>query len=108
MSRQNLAWKDFRNRMQEKRRGGKRKSYCGFKKLFYLIDTKPFSRKLENRNKSSLQKIYICNLSSNADLASRGSYCLASLFYSHGRQEEKTREREDIIKKGVVCLKTKL
>ena len=46
MSRQNLAWKDFRNRMQGKRRGGKRKSYCGFKKLLYLIDTKPFSRKL--------------------------------------------------------------
>ena len=47
MSGQNLAWKDFRNRMQEKRRSGKCKSSCGFKKLLYLIDTKPFSRKLE-------------------------------------------------------------
>ena len=46
MSEQNLAWKDFRNRMKEKRSGGKRKSYYGFKKLLYFIDTKAFSRKL--------------------------------------------------------------
>ena len=46
MSGQNLAWKDFRNRMKEKRSGGKRKPYYGFKKLLYFIDTKAFSRKL--------------------------------------------------------------
>ena len=45
MSGQNLAWKDFRNRMKEKR-GRKGKTYYGFKKLLYFIDTKAFSRKL--------------------------------------------------------------
>ena len=45
MSGQNLAWKDFRNRMKEKR-GRKGKPYYGFKKLLYFIDTKAFSRKL--------------------------------------------------------------
>ena len=46
MSGQNLAWTDFRNSMKEKRSGGKRKSYYGFKKLLYFTDTKAFSRKL--------------------------------------------------------------
>ena len=46
MSGQNLAWKDFRNRMKEKCSGGKRKPYYGFKKLLYFIDTKAFSREL--------------------------------------------------------------
>ena len=46
MIRQNLAWKDFRNRMKEQSSGGKRKPYYGFKKLLYFIDTKAFSRKL--------------------------------------------------------------
>ena len=46
MSGQNLAFKDFRNRMKEKRSGGKRKSYYRFKKLLYFTDTKAFSRKL--------------------------------------------------------------
>ena len=46
MRRQNLAWKDFRNRMKEKHSGRKRKFYYGFKKLLYFIDTKAFSRKL--------------------------------------------------------------
>ena len=46
MSGQNLAWKDFRNRMKEKRSGGKPKPYDGYKKLLYFIDTKAFSRKL--------------------------------------------------------------
>ena len=36
MNGQNLAWKDFRNRMKEKHGGGKRKPYY----------TKAFSRKL--------------------------------------------------------------
>ena len=36
MNGQNLVWKDFRNRMKEKRGGGKRKPYY----------TKAFSRKL--------------------------------------------------------------
>ena len=46
MSGQNLAWKDFRNRMKEKRSGEKPKPYDGYKKLLYFIDTKAFSRKL--------------------------------------------------------------
>ena len=46
MSGQNLAWTDFRNSMKEKRSGGKRTSYYGFKKLLYFTDTKAFSRKL--------------------------------------------------------------
>ena len=46
MSGQNLARKDFGNRMKEKHGGGKRKSYYGFKKLLYFIASKPFSRKL--------------------------------------------------------------
>ena len=50
MSGQNLAWKDFRNRMKEKRCGGKRKPYSGFNKLLYFTDTKAFSRKLGNRH----------------------------------------------------------
>ena len=50
MSGQNLAWKDFRNRMKEKRCGGKHKPYSGFNKLLYFIDTKAFSRKLGNRH----------------------------------------------------------
>ena len=40
MSGQNLAWKDFRNRMKEKRRGGKRKPYYRYRKLPYVIDTR--------------------------------------------------------------------
>ena len=47
MSGQNFAWKDFRNRMEEKRSGGKHKSSYGFRKLLYFIDTKAFPRKLE-------------------------------------------------------------
>ena len=46
MSGQNLAWKDFRNSMKEKRSGGKRKPYYRFRKLPYVIDTKAFSREL--------------------------------------------------------------
>ena len=46
MSGKKLAWKDFRNSMKEKRSGGKRKSYYGFKKLLYFTNTKSFSRKL--------------------------------------------------------------
>ena len=46
MSGENLAWKDLKNMIKEKRSGGKRKSYYGFKKLLYFIDTKAFSRKL--------------------------------------------------------------
>ena len=42
----NLAWKVFRNKMKEKRSGGKRKSYYGFKKLLYFTNRKAFSRKL--------------------------------------------------------------
>ena len=81
--------------MKEKRSGGKRKPYYGFKRLLYFIDTKVFSRKLGKYKYklSSVQKIYICNLSSNADLASHGSYCLSSIFYSHIREEEETEGR---------------
>ena len=43
MSGQNLAWKDFRSRMREKRSGRKRKSYYGFKTLLYFTNTKAFS-----------------------------------------------------------------
>ena len=71
------------------------------------LTQKRFQESWENTKKSSLQKIYICNLSSNADLDSRSSYCLSSLFYSHDRQAEETRGREDIIKKGVDRSKTK-
>ena len=46
MSGQNLAWKNFRNRVKEQRSGGKRNHYYGFKKLLYFIDTKAFSSKL--------------------------------------------------------------
>ena len=46
MSGQNLACKDFRNRVIEKCSGGKRKTYYGFEELLYFIDTKGFSRKL--------------------------------------------------------------
>ena len=46
MSGQNLTWKDLRNKMKEKRSGGKPKPYSGFKKLLYFIHTKAFSRKL--------------------------------------------------------------
>ena len=46
MSGQNLAWKDFRNKMKEKCSGGKCKSYYGFEKLLNFTDTKAFSRKL--------------------------------------------------------------
>ena len=42
----NLAWKDFRKRVKEKRSGGKHKSYYGLKKLLYFTDTTAFSRKL--------------------------------------------------------------
>ena len=61
MSGQNLAWEDFRNRMKEKRIGGKRKSYYGFKICFTSLTQKRFQESWENTNKSSLQKIYICN-----------------------------------------------
>ena len=33
MSGQNFAWKDFRNKIKERRSGGRGKSYYGFKKL---------------------------------------------------------------------------
>ena len=45
MSGQNLAWKDFRNRMKEEHSGGKPKLYYGFKKLLYFIDTKSVFKK---------------------------------------------------------------
>ena len=79
--------------MKENRSDGKRKLCYGFKKLLYFVDTKAFSRKLGKYKLSSVQKIYICNLTSNADLASHGSYCLSSIFYSHGREEEETKGR---------------
>ena len=47
-------------------------------------------------------------LSSNADLAFRGFYCLSSLFLKHGREEEETGGREHITKKRVDRSKTKL
>ena len=88
---QNLTCKDFRNRMKEKCSGGKRqKPYYRFKKLLYVIDTKAFSRKL-GKYKLSLQKIYICNLWSNADLTSRGSYCLSSLFLQLWQSRKRNR-----------------
>ena len=61
MSGQNLAGEDFRNRMKEKRSGGKRKSHYGFKIYFTSLAQKRFQESWENTNKSSLQKIYICN-----------------------------------------------
>ena len=45
MTGQNLALKDFRNRMKEERSGGKRKSYYRFKKLLYFTDTKSVFKK---------------------------------------------------------------
>ena len=74
MSGQNLAWKDFGNRMKEKHGGGKRKSYTDLKNYFTSLPQNRFQESCQNRNKSTLQKICICNLSSNDDLASRGSY----------------------------------
>ena len=43
---------------------------------------KRFQEKCENTNKSSLQKIYKCKLSSNTILASLISYYLSSLFFT--------------------------
>ena len=100
MSGQNLAWKDFRNRMKEKRSGGKLKN---LKSCFTLLTEKRFQERWENTNKSSFQKIYICNLRSNTDLASRVSYL--HFFYSRGREEEETGEREHIIKKELIVQK---
>ena len=99
MSGQNLAWKDFRSRMREKRSGRKRKSYYGFKTLFTSLTQKRFQASWENTNKSSLQKVYICNLNSNADSAFPGSYCLSSLFLQPWQRRRRNREREHIIKK---------
>ena len=62
MGGQNLAGKDFRKRVKEKRGGGKRKPYYGFKKLLYFSDTKAFSRKLGKYKLIKSSKIYICNL----------------------------------------------
>ena len=78
MSGQNLAWKDFRNRMMVVVE--KVSLITDLKSCFTSLTQKRFGESWENTNKSSLHKIYICNLSSNADLASRGSYCLSSLF----------------------------
>ena len=46
MSGQSLTCKYLRNRMKEKRSGGKGKPYYRFKKLLYVTDTTAFSRKL--------------------------------------------------------------
>ena len=47
MGGQNLAWRDFRKRVKEKRGGGKRKPYYRFKKLLYF---KRFQESWKNTN----------------------------------------------------------
>ena len=58
MSRQNLAWKDFRSSMKGKRSGGKRKSYYGFKMLLYFIDIKSVFKKAEKIQINQVFKKY--------------------------------------------------
>ena len=78
------------------------------KSCFTSFTPKHFQERWENRNKSSFQKIYICNLSSNTDLASRVSYYLFSLFFTVTLEKEICGGREHVIKKGVDDSETKL
>ena len=69
------------------------------KRCFTSLTQKRFQASWENTNKSSLQKVYICNLNSNADSAFPGSYCLSSLFLQPWQRRRRNRGREHIIKK---------
>ena len=60
---------------------------------------KRFQERWENTNKSSLPKIYICNLSSNTDLASRIFYFLSSFLFTVTTGKKKKPGEENILSK---------
>ena len=76
------------------------------KSCFTSFTPKRFQERWENRNKSSFQKIYICNLniekSSNIDLASRVSYYLSSLFFTATLEMKNAGEGNTLSKKELI------
>ena len=75
------------------------------KSCFTSLTEKRFQESWENTNKSSLQKIHMCNLSSNADLVSRVSYCLSSLFLIAMVEKKKKPGEENISKMDLIVQK---
>ena len=68
------------------------------------LTQKCFQESCENTSQSSLQKIFICKLSSKAELASGGSYCLSSLFFTAIAEKKKLGE-DNISKKELIVQK---